>query len=169
MQVDASTVSSRHCICLVVSSRHCVCLRLPGTNARCLIPSLCLSQDTGKKQKQTRCARLCIGCLLPSLYLSQVTGNTKEQTRCASLCTGCLIPLPPPPSSSLASSQWTGWRFFFFWPSTSLWGVYSETFIHRYSIPLAHAFTRLCMIFPLTCTSRTMPLPLGYSVHNFRF
>ena len=37
--------------------------------------------------------------------------------------------------------------FVFFLPSTSLWGVYSETFIHRYSIPLAHAFTRLCMIF----------------------
>ena len=37
--------------------------------------------------------------------------------------------------------------FFFFLPSTSLWGVYSETFIHRYSIPLTHAFTRLCMIF----------------------
>ena len=43
--------------------------------------------------------------------------------------------------------------FFFFlcavFPSTSLWGVYSETFIHRYNIPLAHAFTctRLCVIF----------------------
>ena len=37
--------------------------------------------------------------------------------------------------------------FFFFWPSTTLWGVYSETFIHRYNIPLTHAFTRLCMIF----------------------
>ena len=37
--------------------------------------------------------------------------------------------------------------FFFFLPSTSLWGVYSETFIHRYSIPLTHAFTNLCMIF----------------------
>ena len=36
---------------------------------------------------------------------------------------------------------------FFFLPSTSLWGFYSETFIHRYSIPLAHAFTRLCVIF----------------------
>ena len=36
---------------------------------------------------------------------------------------------------------------FCFLPSTSLWGVYSETFIHRYSIPLTHAFTRLCMIF----------------------
>ena len=35
-----------------------------------------------------------------------------------------------------------------FLPSTSLWGVYSETFIHRYSIPLTHAFTSLCMIFP---------------------
>ena len=31
-------------------------------------------------------------------------------------------------------------------PSTSLWGVYSETFIHRYNFPLTHAFTRLCMI-----------------------
>ena len=46
--------------------------------------------------------------------------------------------------------------------------VYSETFIHRYGIPLTHAFTRLCMIFFffffffLTCTSRTLPLPLGY-------
>ena len=40
--------------------------------------------------------------------------------------------------------------FFFslsFLPSTSLWGFYSETFIHRYSIPLTHAFTRLCVIF----------------------
>ena len=37
--------------------------------------------------------------------------------------------------------------FFVFLPSTSLWGFYSETFIHRYSISLAHAFTRLCMIF----------------------
>ena len=33
-----------------------------------------------------------------------------------------------------------------FLPSTSLWGVYSETFIHRYNIPLTHALTRLCMI-----------------------
>ena len=33
---------------------------------------------------------------------------------------------------------------FFFFP---LWGFYSETFIYRYSISLAHAFTRLCMIF----------------------
>ena len=30
-------------------------------------------------------------------------------------------------------------------PSTSLWGVYSETFIHRYNIPLTYAFTRLCI------------------------
>ena len=37
--------------------------------------------------------------------------------------------------------------FFLFFPSTSLWGFYSETFIHRYSISLAHAFTCLCMIF----------------------
>ena len=59
--------------------------------------------------------------------------------------------------------------FLFFFPSTSLWGIYSKTFIHRYNIPLTHAFTRLCMICFLTCTSRTMPLPLGYSVHNFRF
>ena len=29
----------------------------------------------------------------------------------------------------------------------SLWDFYSETFIHRYSIPLAHVLTRLCMIF----------------------
>ena len=28
-----------------------------------------------------------------------------------------------------------------------MWCVYSETFIHHYNIPLAHAFTRLCMIF----------------------
>ena len=28
-------------------------------------------------------------------------------------------------------------------PSTPLRGVYSETFIHRYNIPLAHSFTRL--------------------------
>ena len=46
----------------------------------------------------------------------------------------------------------TEFRFYFFLfcfvlPSTSLWGVYSETFIHRYRIPLTHAFTRLCMIF----------------------
>ena len=41
------------------------------------------------------------------------------------------FPPPPPP---------------FFLPSTSLWGVYSETFIHRYNIPLTHALTRLCMI-----------------------
>ena len=33
-------------------------------------------------------------------------------------------------------------------PSTSLWGVYSETFIHRCNIPLTHAVTRLCMSFP---------------------
>ena len=37
---------------------------------------------------------------------------------------------------------------FFVLPSTSLWGVYSETFIHHYNIPLAHSFTRLCMIPP---------------------
>ena len=30
--------------------------------------------------------------------------------------------------------------------STSLWGVYSETFIHHYNIPLAYSFTRLCML-----------------------
>ena len=61
-------------------------------------------------------------------------------------------------------------------PSTSLWGVYSETFIRHYNILLAHAFTRLCMTctpctvpLPLglcmTCTPCTMPLPLGHSVH----
>ena len=55
--------------------------------------------------------------------------------------------------------------FVLFLPSTSLWGVYSETFIHHYNVPLAHSFTRLCMIFLSTCTSCTMPLPLGYSVH----
>ena len=37
--------------------------------------------------------------------------------------------------------------------STSLWYVYSERFIHRYNIPLAHAFTRLCMI----CFSHVHP------------
>ena len=30
---------------------------------------------------------------------------------------------------------------FCFLPSTSLWGVYSKTFIHHYNIPLAHSFT----------------------------
>ena len=59
--------------------------------------------------------------------------------------------------------------FSFSWPSTSLWDVYSETFIHRYNIPLAHAFTRFSLYdFFLTCTSCTMSLPLGYSVNNFR-
>ena len=47
----------------------------------------------------------------------------------------------------LVSQAFTTFFFFFFLPSTSLWGFYSETFIHRYSISLAHAFTRLCMIF----------------------
>ena len=50
--------------------------------------------------------------------------------------------------------------FLSFLPSTSLWGVYSETFIYHYSIFLDHAFTRLCM----TCTSCIMPLALGQSV-----
>ena len=51
--------------------------------------------------------------------------------------------------------------FFFLFPSTSLWGIYSETLIHHYNVPLAHAFTCLCM----TCTYCTLPLPLGHSVH----
>ena len=37
----------------------------------------------------------------------------------------------------------------------SLRGIYSETFIHRYNIPLAHSFKHLCMIyvffFPHVC------------------
>ena len=33
--------------------------------------------------------------------------------------------------------------FSFFLPSTSLWGFYSKTFIHHYSIPLTHSFTHL--------------------------
>ena len=33
-------------------------------------------------------------------------------------------------------------------PSTSMWGVYSETCIHHYNIPLAPSFTRLCIITP---------------------
>ena len=36
--------------------------------------------------------------------------------------------------------------FVFVLPSTSLWGVYSETFIYHYNVPLAHSFMRLCMI-----------------------
>ena len=35
--------------------------------------------------------------------------------------------------------------FSFFVPSTSTWGVYSETFIHHYNITLAHSFT--CLFF----------------------
>ena len=35
----------------------------------------------------------------------------------------------------------------FFFSSTSLWGIYSETFVHRYNVPLTHAFTCLCTIF----------------------
>ena len=33
-----------------------------------------------------------------------------------------------------------------FLPSTSLCGIYSETFIHHYNVPLAHSFMHLCMI-----------------------
>ena len=36
--------------------------------------------------------------------------------------------------------------FFLLLPSTSLRVVYSETFIHHFNIPLAHSFTRPCMI-----------------------
>ena len=50
-------------------------------------------------------------------------------------------------SGSLAWNSFFFFFFFFSLPSTSLWGFYSETFIHRYSISLAHAFTRPCMIF----------------------
>ena len=54
-------------------------------------------------------------------------------------------------------------------PSTSTWGVYSETSIHRYSIPLAHPFTRLCII--TSFFSQVLPalyfFPLGHSIHNF--
>ena len=41
-------------------------------------------------------------------------------------------------------------------PSTSLWGVYSETFIRHYNIPLAHSFTRLYM-FLFLCFSHVHP------------
>ena len=54
--------------------------------------------------------------------------------------------------------------FLFFWPNTSLWGVYSKTFIHRYNIPLDHSFTRLCMIFFLACTPCTVPFCLDLVV-----
>ena len=43
-------------------------------------------------------------------------------------------------------------------------GVYSETVIHHYNIPLAHSLTRLFMIFFFF----TLPLPHGHSVHSFR-
>ena len=32
-------------------------------------------------------------------------------------------------------------------PCTSMWGVYPETSIHHYNIPLSHSFTHLCTIF----------------------
>ena len=50
--------------------------------------------------------------------------------------------------------------FFSFLPSTSLWSVYSETFIHRYNIHLTHS--RLCIFFP-----HMYILHYGYSVHKF--
>ena len=58
---------------------------------------------------------------------------------------------------------------FVFLPSTSLCGVYSETFIHHYNVPLAHSFTHLCMTFFPTCTSCIMPLPLGSQCEQFSF
>ena len=42
------------------------------------------------------------------------------------------------------------------------------TIIHHYNTPLAHSFTRLYGIFFFsTCTSCTIPLPLGHSIHIF--
>ena len=62
-------------------------------------------------------------------------------------------------------------------PSTSMWGVYSETCIHHYNIPLAPSFTRLCIINSPT-PPPPPPLPshmfflqytcfLGHSIHIF--
>ena len=51
------------------------------------------------------------------------------------------------PSSCSSCSSSSSWHFlflflffiFYFLPSTSPWGVYSETFIHNFNIFLAHA------------------------------
>ena len=57
---------------------------------------------------------------------------------------------------------------FLFCQSTSLWGVYSETFIHRYNVPLAHSLTRLCMIYFLhMCIPHSASSP-WYTVFLFR-
>ena len=70
----------------------------------------------------------------------------------------------------LAESQLdTVFVLFCFLPSTSLWGVYSKTFIHRYCIPLTNAFTRLCMSFFSHVHPALCLFPFGYSVHNFSF
>ena len=49
--------------------------------------------------------------------------------------------------------------FFSMLPSTSMWGVYSETSIHHYNTLLAHSFTRICMIPFFICSSCTIPPP----------
>ena len=75
-------------------------------------------------------------------FLSPVHDSRSRVRLCTSFGGGVFF-------SFFFSLAWTDFFFFFFfWPSTSLWGFYSETFIHRYSIPLTHAFTRLCMISP---------------------
>ena len=54
-------------------------------------------------------------------------------------------------------------------PSTSMWGVYSETSIHHYNIPLALSRSHSSLYdesFP-TCTSCTASFPLGHSIHIF--
>ena len=58
---------------------------------------------------------------------------------------------------------WGMWLFNFYFfsmlPSVWMWGIYSETSIHYYNIPLNHSSTRLCMINFFTCSSCTILFP----------
>ena len=56
--------------------------------------------------------------------------------------------------------------YFYFLPSTSFWGFYLKTFIHHYSIPLAHSFTHLSFLFLMNQTTQFFLLFFKWTVHS---
>ena len=63
------------------------------------------------------------------------------------------------PSCDTPRLRFFNYYFFSMLPSVWMWGIYSETSIHYYNIPLNHSSTRLCMIHFFTCSSCTILFP----------
>ena len=137
-----------------------------------------------KQQCTSRWAMARGHCLNTSVVLAAVHGFSGLFLTVSAVEPSLFRPLhPPSPSliSHLASvdvkqnvqhTQYTRLHFVLFF--VFLQAHHCGAFIQKhssivtvlFSLTLSHVFVGF---FLLTCTSRTMPLPLGYSVHNFRF